>query len=171
VGGDGGFRMALGRQGDRQAEMLVAWSEMPRSPGRVFYDRLQTELVTAEFDGALGGGGHLPGAATPPRVRDTASMVRSGKSPGHAAAARHVLAGNPVGCRTARPKPRSSRCSARLGTRSRSQPLRTASLPSGGSSGPRRQLAQSCGGTIIRLGEQAHEPRKNRALSSSAWPS
>src|SRR3954468_18738332 len=43
--------MALGRQRDRQAEMLVAWSEMPRSPGHVFYDRLQAELVTAGFDG------------------------------------------------------------------------------------------------------------------------
>jgi hypothetical protein len=103
-GGDGGFRMALSRQEHRQAEMLVAWSEMPRSPGHVFYDRLQTELVTAEFYRALGGGGHLPGAPTPPRVRDTASMVRSGQSPGHAAVAQHVLAGsrtgNPVSCRT-----------------------------------------------------------------------
>jgi hypothetical protein len=29
--------MALGRQRDRQSEMLVAWSEMPRSPGHAFY--------------------------------------------------------------------------------------------------------------------------------------
>src|SRR5215213_34154 len=43
--------MALGRQRDRQSEMLVAWSEMPRSPGHVFYDRLQAELAAAEFDG------------------------------------------------------------------------------------------------------------------------
>ena len=43
--------MALGRQRDRQSEMLVAWSEMPRSPGHVFYDRLQAELVAAGFDG------------------------------------------------------------------------------------------------------------------------
>src|SRR3712207_831087 len=42
--------MALGRQRDRQSEMLVAWSEMPRSPGHVFYDRLQVELVAAGFD-------------------------------------------------------------------------------------------------------------------------
>src|SRR5215203_199110 len=42
--------MALGRQRDRQLEMLVAWSEMPRSPGHIFYDRLQAELVTAGFD-------------------------------------------------------------------------------------------------------------------------
>ncbi len=37
--------MALGRQRDRQSEFLVAWSEMPRSPGHVFYDRLQAELL------------------------------------------------------------------------------------------------------------------------------
>src|SRR3954465_10134636 len=47
--------MALGRQRDRQAELLVAWSEMPRSPGHVFYDRLQAELVTAGFDGFVEG--------------------------------------------------------------------------------------------------------------------
>src|SRR4051794_17759739 len=47
--------MALGRQRDRQAEMLVAWSEIPRSPGHVFYDRLQAELVTAGFDGFVEG--------------------------------------------------------------------------------------------------------------------
>src|SRR5512143_1710248 len=38
-------RMALGRQGDR-----VTWKEMPRSPGHVFYDRLQGVLIDAEFD-------------------------------------------------------------------------------------------------------------------------
>ena len=47
--------MALGRQRDRQSEMLVAWSEMPRSPGHAFYDRLQSELVTAGFDGFVEG--------------------------------------------------------------------------------------------------------------------
>jgi transposase len=47
--------MALGRQRDRQAEMLVAWSEMPRSPGHIFYDRLQGELVGAGFDGFVEG--------------------------------------------------------------------------------------------------------------------
>ena len=35
--------------------MLVAWSEMPRSPGHVFYDRLQVELVAAGFDGFVEG--------------------------------------------------------------------------------------------------------------------
>src|SRR5215210_2545941 len=43
--------MALGRQRDRQSEMLVTWAEMPRPPGHVFYDRLQAELVAAGFDG------------------------------------------------------------------------------------------------------------------------
>src|SRR3712207_752966 len=47
--------MALGRQRDRQAEMLVTWSEMPSSPGHVFYDRLQVELVAAGFDGFVEG--------------------------------------------------------------------------------------------------------------------
>src|SRR5690242_21187542 len=47
--------MALGRQGDRQAELLVTWAEMPRSPGHVFYDRLQAELVSAGFDGFVEG--------------------------------------------------------------------------------------------------------------------
>jgi transposase len=43
--------MAMGRQGDRQGELMVMWSEMPRSPGHVFYDRLQEVLVGAGFDG------------------------------------------------------------------------------------------------------------------------
>ena len=30
---------------------MVSWSEMPRSPGHVFYDRLQSVLVEADFDG------------------------------------------------------------------------------------------------------------------------
>src|SRR5215207_1588312 len=41
----------MGRQGDRQGELMVTWSEMPRSPGHVFYDRLQEVLVGAGFDG------------------------------------------------------------------------------------------------------------------------
>src|SRR4051812_16137628 len=41
----------MGRQGDRQGELMVMWSEMPRSPGHVFYDRLQKVLVGAGFDG------------------------------------------------------------------------------------------------------------------------
>src|SRR5512142_909343 len=47
--------MALGRQRDRQAEMLVTWSELPRSPGHVFYDRLQQVLILAAFDGFVEG--------------------------------------------------------------------------------------------------------------------
>ena len=43
--------MAMGRQGDRQGDLMVMWSEMPRSPGHVFYDRLQQVLVDAGFDG------------------------------------------------------------------------------------------------------------------------
>jgi transposase len=35
--------------------MLVSWSEMPRSPGHAFYDRLQAELVAAGFDGLVEG--------------------------------------------------------------------------------------------------------------------
>ena len=42
--------MALGRQGDRQGDLMVTWREMPRSPGHVFYDRLQTVLIEAGFD-------------------------------------------------------------------------------------------------------------------------
>jgi transposase len=47
--------MALGRQRDRHSEMLVAWSEMPRSPGHAFYDRLQAELTSGGFDGFVEG--------------------------------------------------------------------------------------------------------------------
>jgi transposase len=42
--------MALGRQKDRQAELMVGWAELPRSPGHAFYDRLQAVLVGAGFD-------------------------------------------------------------------------------------------------------------------------
>lgn len=47
--------MGLGRQRERQSEMLVSWSEMPRSPGHAFYDRLQVELITSGFDGFVEG--------------------------------------------------------------------------------------------------------------------
>src|SRR3954451_13896519 len=33
--------MALGRQGERQADLMLSWAELPRSPGHAFYDRLQ----------------------------------------------------------------------------------------------------------------------------------
>src|SRR3954447_13554157 len=41
----------MGRPDDRQGELMVMWSEMPRSPGHVFYDRLQEVLLGAGFDG------------------------------------------------------------------------------------------------------------------------
>src|SRR5215207_6284470 len=43
--------MAMGRQGNPQGDLMVMWSEMPRSPGHVFYDRLQEVLLGAGFDG------------------------------------------------------------------------------------------------------------------------
>ena len=43
--------MALGRQGERQSDLIVGWAELPRSPGHAFYDRLQTVLREAGFDG------------------------------------------------------------------------------------------------------------------------
>ena len=42
--------MALGRQGERQSDLMVTWREIPRSPGHVFYDRLQKVLIEAGFD-------------------------------------------------------------------------------------------------------------------------
>src|SRR3954453_15615088 len=42
--------MALGRQGERQADLTVGWAELPRSPGHAFYDRLQAILLEAGFD-------------------------------------------------------------------------------------------------------------------------
>jgi transposase len=42
--------MAMGRQGPRQGEMLVTFDELPKSPGHVFYDRLQAVLADAGFD-------------------------------------------------------------------------------------------------------------------------
>ena len=32
--------MALGRQGERQADLMIGWAELPRSPGHAFHDRL-----------------------------------------------------------------------------------------------------------------------------------
>jgi transposase len=42
--------MVLGRQKERQGELMVGWAELPRSPGHAFYDRLQAILVEAGFD-------------------------------------------------------------------------------------------------------------------------
>ncbi len=43
--------MAMGQQKDRQGDLMVSWAEMPRSPGHVFYDRLQSVLIEGGFDG------------------------------------------------------------------------------------------------------------------------
>jgi transposase len=42
--------MALGRQGERQADLMIGWAELPRSPGHASYDRLQAVLLEAGFD-------------------------------------------------------------------------------------------------------------------------
>jgi transposase len=42
--------MAMGREGEVQGDLMMTWAEMPRSPGHVFYDRLQKLLVDAGFD-------------------------------------------------------------------------------------------------------------------------
>ena len=43
--------MALGRQKERQTDLMLSWAELPRSPGHAFYDRLQAVLIEASFDG------------------------------------------------------------------------------------------------------------------------
>ena len=43
--------MALGRQGERQTDLIVGWAELPGAPGHGFYDRLQTVVREAGFDG------------------------------------------------------------------------------------------------------------------------
>ncbi len=43
--------MAMGLRKDRQGDLMVGWAEMPRSPGHVFYDRLQSVLIEGDFDG------------------------------------------------------------------------------------------------------------------------
>jgi len=42
--------MAMGRQDERQGDLMMAWDEVPRSPGHAFYDKLQKLLVEAGFD-------------------------------------------------------------------------------------------------------------------------
>ena len=42
--------MAMGRESEVQSDLLVTWAETPRSPGHVFYDRLQKLLSEASFD-------------------------------------------------------------------------------------------------------------------------
>jgi len=33
--------MAMGRREERQGDLMMAWDELPRSPGHAFYDELQ----------------------------------------------------------------------------------------------------------------------------------
>jgi transposase len=42
--------MAMGRQRACQGSMMVTWDELPKSPGHVFYDRLQAVLIEDGFD-------------------------------------------------------------------------------------------------------------------------
>ena len=42
--------MAMGREGEVQGDLMMTWAEIPRSPGHVFYDRLQQLLAEAGFD-------------------------------------------------------------------------------------------------------------------------
>lgn len=42
--------MAMGREGNRQGDLIVTWAEVPRSPGHVFYERLQDVLIAGGFD-------------------------------------------------------------------------------------------------------------------------
>ena len=45
--------MAMGREGEVQGDLMMTWAEMPRSPGHVFYDRLQKLLAEAAFDAVV----------------------------------------------------------------------------------------------------------------------
>jgi transposase len=42
--------MGMGRHGGTQPEMWVAATELPRSPGHTFYDKLNQLLAEAAFD-------------------------------------------------------------------------------------------------------------------------
>ena len=42
--------MAMGRETWVQDDLVASWTEMPRSPGNAFYDRLQALLKEAGFD-------------------------------------------------------------------------------------------------------------------------
>nr|WP_236616765.1 transposase [Sphingobium lactosutens] len=41
----------MGRDSEVQSDLIVTWAEIPRSPGHVFYDKLQKLLAEAGFDG------------------------------------------------------------------------------------------------------------------------
>ena len=42
--------MSMGREGSHQSSMLLTLDDIPRSPGHVFYDRVQDILVSSGFD-------------------------------------------------------------------------------------------------------------------------
>ena len=42
--------MSLGRKGPKQTSMWVAATDLPRSPGHSFYDKLNGVLEEADFD-------------------------------------------------------------------------------------------------------------------------
>jgi hypothetical protein len=42
--------ISLGRQEDRQSDLLLTWSELPRSAGHPFHDEPQAVLRAAGFD-------------------------------------------------------------------------------------------------------------------------
>src|SRR3974390_2796213 len=44
------WRMAMRRETGQQVDLVLTWSELPRSPGHAFYDRLQTLLLESGFD-------------------------------------------------------------------------------------------------------------------------
>jgi hypothetical protein len=69
--------------------MLVSWSEMPRSPGHAFYDKLQTVLVASDSDGFhIATNSHVGMATTPHGGRST--TIERGYS--------QVLRGRRSGC-------------------------------------------------------------------------
>ena len=45
-----GAVMGLGNQSDDQSQVFVMCADLPRSPGHVFYDRLQSVLIKGGFD-------------------------------------------------------------------------------------------------------------------------
>lgn len=47
--------MAMSCEGEVQSDLMVAWEEMPRSPGHVFYDRLQKLLADTGLDAFVEG--------------------------------------------------------------------------------------------------------------------
>ncbi len=65
---------------------MVSWSEMPRSPGHVFYDRLQSVLIEGGFDGFAEDGEDLQTAW---RER----LAREGKLSGSAESVRDLILG------------------------------------------------------------------------------